>query len=330
MIVSKPHINTQWGTPSSTRQARQLHLVSQGMTLVTGLATFFVIAILLTVLADIVSHGWSALSWNFLFSGIGTDSFESGQLGLLPMMIGTAFKVFLMTLLVMPVGVVTALYLTECANPQSLLTRMIHSAVNNLAGVPSIIFGLFGWGFFIKFMGVGLDEAFSPNNPEPVWGKPAILWASMTLAIMTLPVVIVTTEEALKSLPDGLRYASYALGASRLQTLFKVLLPQAMPGILTGTILAIGRAAGEVAPLLFTGAAYYTAAYPWKLNDEFMDLGYHIYILATQSPDVENTTPVAYATVLVLLALTLGLNLMTILIRARIRHRYQQYQMVDG
>lgn len=320
---------SQWGNAQTRRGARNLHLVSTSMTAVTGVATLFVIVILVTVLGDIFYHGWGALSWNFLFSGIGMDSFASGHLGLLPMMIGTVFKVFLMTLVVMPMGVITALYLTEYANPHSTLTRMIHSAVNNLAGVPSIIFGLFGWGFFIKFMGVGLDEAFSPNNPEPVWGKPAILWASMTLAIMTLPVVIVTTEEALKSLPSGLRYASYALGASRLQTLFLVLLPQALPGILTGAILAIGRAAGEVAPLLFTGAAYYTAAYPWKLNDEFMDLGYHIYILATQSPDVENTTPVAYATVLVLLVLTLGLNLVTILIRARIRHRFQQYQMVD-
>jgi phosphate transport system permease protein len=196
---------------------------------------------------------------------------------------------------------------------------VIRSAVNNLAGVPSIVFGLFGLGFFINFIGRNLDELL--QNPGPVWGQPSVLWASLTLAVMTLPVVIVATEESLKAIPMGLREASLALGATKLETIRKIVVPQALSGIMTGGILAVSRAAGEVAPILFTGVAYYMATLPHKLTDQFMDLGYHVFVLSTQSPNIEKTRPILYATVLVLLALTFALNFVAILIRARVRKK---------
>ena len=166
-----------------------------------------------------------------------------------------------------------------------------------------------------------MDAVLHPHNPAPIWGKPAIIWASLTLAVMTLPVVIIATEESLKAIPQGLREASLALGATKLETIIQVVLPQALPGIMTGGILAVSRAAGEVAPILFTGAAYYMADLPKSLTDQFMDLGYHIFILSTQSPNVEKTKPILYATVVVLLLLTFALNIVAILIRARMRKK---------
>jgi phosphate transport system permease protein len=227
--------------------------------------------------------------------------------------------VLLMTIMVVPVGVITAIYLNEYAASNAWLTRMIRGAVNNLAGVPAIVFGLFGLGFFISFMGSEMDQWL--GNAEPIWGKPSILWAALTLATLTLPVVIVATEESLKAIPPGLREASLALGATKLQTIARIVIPQALPGILTGSILAVSRGAGEVAPILFTGAAYYMAQLPTKLTDQFMELGYHIFILSTQSPNIEQTRPILYATVLVLLLLTFALNLIAILIRMRIRKK---------
>jgi phosphate transport system permease protein len=201
------------------------------------------------------------------------------------------------------------------------VTRVIRAAVNNLAGVPSIVFGLFGLGFFINFVGQHMDAAMHPGAQNPVWGKPALIWASLTLAVMTLPVVIIATEESLRAIPQGLREASLALGATKLETIFKIVLPQAMPGIMTGGILAVSRASGEVAPILFTGAAYYMRDLPKSLTDQFMDLGYHIFILSTQSPNVEKTKPILYATVVVLLFLTFALNIVAILIRSRMRKK---------
>ena len=245
--------------------------------------------------------------------------FDVNKAGVMPMIVGTTARVILMTLFVIPVGVITAIYLTEYARAGSLATRLIRGAINNLAGVPSIVFGLFGLGFFIAFFGGSLDHLLGHASPK--WGKPAILWASLTLAVMTLPVVIVATEESLKAIAPGLREASLAMGATRFQTVLQIVLPQALPGIMTGGILAVSRAAGEVAPILFTGAAYYMAGLPKSLNDQFMDLGYHVFILSTQSPDIEKTRPILYATVLVLLLLTFALNLVAILIRARMRKR---------
>lgn len=283
----------------------------------TGLCTALILAILFIILGNIVVNGWEGLSWRFVTGSADKDMFDVQKAGLLPMLIGTAARVILMTLFVIPIGVITAVYLIEYARGSSLTTRIIRGAVNNLAGVPSIVFGLFGLGFFINFLGGSLDAAF--GSAEPRWGKPAILWASMTLAVMTLPVVIVATEEALKSIEPGLREASLALGATKLETIWKIVLPNALPGILTGAILAVSRAAGEVAPILFTGAAYYMSSLPKSPTDQFMDLGYHVFVLSTQSPNIEKTRPILYATVLVLLLLTLALNLVAIVVRARMR-----------
>jgi phosphate transport system permease protein len=305
-------------------QAVRFDFASFFFTGLTGLATFLILAILVVILGNILFHGWPAFSWRFITAGTDKDMFDVDTAGVLPMIFGTAARVILMTIFVIPVGVTTAIYLTEYAQAASPFTRIIRGAVNNLAGVPSIVFGLFGLGFFISFVGTNLDTLFHPGSPEPHWGKPAILWASLTLAVMTLPVVIVATEESLRAIPQGLREASLALGATKLETIWKIVLPQALPGILTGGILAVSRAAGEVAPILFTGAAYYMASLPKSLTDQFMDLGYHVFILSTQSPNIERTRPILYATVLVLLLLTFALNLVAILVRARMRKKLRQ------
>jgi phosphate transport system permease protein len=290
----------------------------------TGLATYLILGILCVILGNILYQGWPNISWRFISSGVEAGMFNVEKSGVLPMIIGTAARVILMTIFVIPVGVITAIYITEYAHASSLLIRIIRGAVNNLAGVPSVVFGLFGLGFFISFVGKNIDALVQPHGSQPVWGKAALLWASMTLAVMTLPVVIVATEEALKAIPQGLREASLALGATKLQTVLKIVLPQAMPGILTGGILAVSRAAGEVAPIMFTGAAYFIAGLPKSLSDQFMDLGYHVYILSTQSPNIEQTKPLLQATVLVLLLLTFSLNIVAIVIRARMRRQMRR------
>ena len=302
-------------------QSTTLALDSKFFTGLTGFATALILAILAVILGNILFHGLPGLSWRFITSGTEKDMFDVNNAGVLPMIVGTASRVILMTLFVIPIGVTTAVYLTEYAHATSLFTRIIRGAVNNLAGVPSIVFGLFGLGFFINYVGGNLDTLFRPSAADPLWGKPAILWASLTLAVMTLPVVIVATEESLRAIPPGLREASLALGATKLQTIIKVVLPQALPGILTGGILAVSRAAGEVAPILFTGAAYYMATMPTHLYDQFMDLGYHVFILSTQSPNIEKTRPILYATVLVLLLLTFTLNVVAVIVRARMRKK---------
>jgi len=285
----------------------------------TGLSTLFILLILAVILGNIFYHGWEGLSWNFVTSGTERDMFDLESAGVLPMIVGTSARVILMTILVVPVGVITAIYLTEYARSGSLATRFIRGAINNLAGVPSIVFGLFGLGFFIAFVGVGMDRILGYESAH--WGKPALLWAAATLAVMTLPVVIVATEESLRAIAPGLREASLSMGATKLQTVAHIVLPQALPGILTGAILAISRAAGEVAPILFTGAAYYMATMPKSLSDQFMDLGYHVFVLSTQSPNIDQTRPLLYATVLVLLLLTFALNFVAILLRARLRRK---------
>jgi phosphate transport system permease protein len=282
----------------------------------TGAATAIVLFILAVIVGDVVVHGAPRLTLSFL-----TKAPENGMTagGIFPAIFGTAAMVILMTVAVVPVGVATAVYLHEYANPRSMLTRTVRMAVANLAGVPSIVFGLFGLGFFIQFVGPGMDRLF--HGGEKVWGQPALVWGSLTMAVLTLPVVIVATEEALRAVPRDLREASLALGATKFQTVFSVVVPQAAPGILTGTILAVSRGAGEVAPILFTGAAYYLPHLPKSLSDQFMHLGYHVYILSTQSPDVDATKPLLYATVAVLLALTFVLNIAAIVLRSRMRSR---------
>jgi phosphate transport system permease protein len=287
----------------------------------TGLATLLIVATLGVILLNVLVNGWSGLSLRFILGGTEKDMFDVNHAGVLPMIIGTSARVILMTIFVIPIGVITAIYLTEYAHSTSVFTRVIRGAVSNLAGVPSIVFGLFGLGFFINFIGQHADAILHPLNPEPIWGKPAILWASLTLAVMTLPVVIIATEESLRAIPQGLREASLALGATKLETIRRIVVPQAMPGIMTGGILAVSRAAGEVAPILFTGAAYYMRDLPHSLHDQFMDLGYHVFILSTQSPNIDKTKPILYATVVVLLLLTFALNIVAILIRSRMRKK---------
>jgi len=299
--------------------ARQLRsrLGDAALVLSTGSATLLVLLILGVLVVDVLHHGFARLNWTFL-STAPSEGKTAG--GVFPAIFGTVAMVILMTIAVVPAGVATAVYLHEYASSQSQLTRLIRIAVNNLAGVPSIVFGLFGLGFFIQFVGHGMDRVLFSG--EKVFGQPALIWASLTMAVLTLPVVIVATEEALRSVPRELREASLALGATKFQTVLNVVLPQATPGILTGTILAISRGAGEVAPILFTGAAYYLPQLPWHPHNQFMHLGYHVYVLATQSPDVDASKPLLYSTVLVLLAVTFVLNLSAFVVRSRMRHRF--------
>ncbi len=282
----------------------------------TGLAAFLIVALVAVILTHLLFHGWHSLSWGFLTQAPQNANTEGG---IYPAIIGTFLLVLLMTVAGVPLGVLTAIYLQEYARPGSRVVQLVRLAVQNLAGVPSIVFGLFGLGFFVHFAGGSIDRLL--YGGELHYAQPAILWAALTLAIMTLPTVIVATEEALRAVPRGYREAAYALGATRWQMVWHVLIPQSMGGILTGTILAISRGAGEVAPILFTGAAYSLPDLPHRLTDQFMELGYHVFILATQSPDVDATQPILYATVVVLLGLTFSLNFTAILIRSRIRRR---------
>ncbi len=304
-------------SPSTFKRALRHRLGDAALALATGAATALVLVILLVIFADIAVHGAPKLSLGFLLRAP-QDGMTAG--GIFPAIFGTLALVVLMTIAVLPVGVATAIYLNEYAHPDSRFTRVVRIAVNNLAGVPSIVFGLFGLGFFIQFLGTTIDKTF--YGGEKVFGQPALVWAALTMAVLTLPVVIVATEEALRAVPRDMREASLALGATRFQTVFKVVVPQAAPGILTGAILAISRGAGEVAPILFTGAAYFLPVLPKALHDQFMHLGYHVYVLSTQSPDVDATKPLLYATVVVLLLLTFALNGAAVLLRSRIRGRF--------
>lgn len=282
----------------------------------TASATLLIVAMLALVLGDVVRGGIRTLGWEFL-----SEAPKSGMTegGIFPAIFGTAALTLLMTVVAVPAGVATAVYLVEWAPPRSRLARAIRVSIANLAGVPSIVFGLFGLGFFVSTIGRGVD-AFAFGG-RVVYGKPSLVWAALTLALLTLPVVVVTTEEALLAVPRDLRAASLALGATKLGTVVSVVLPEAMPGVLTGSILAVSRGAGEVAPIMFTGAAYFLPFLPTHLNDQFMNLGYHVYVLATQSPDVDRTKPLLYGTVLVLLGLTFLLNVVAVLIRARMHRR---------
>ena len=249
--------------------------------------------------------------------------------GIFPALFGTAVMVLLMSLFSMPLGVITAIYLREYVRDGRTL-RLIRIAVNNLAGVPSIVYGVFGLGFLIYTVGSALDAAFYPYMaPTPVFGTGGILWASITLSLLTVPVVVVATEEALAAIPKEIREASLALGATRFQTLWRVLLPMATPGILTGFILSMARAAGEVAPLMLTGAVKLAPTLPLDgsfpllhLDRKFMHLGFHIYDLAFQSPNVDAVKPLVYVTTLLLLLLVFLLSIAAMVLRNRMRRKY--------
>jgi phosphate transport system permease protein len=249
--------------------------------------------------------------------------------GIFPAIFGTVMMVIIMTIAVVPFGVLAALYLREYAR-QGILVRLVRIAVNNLAGVPSIVFGVFGLGFFVYAIGGTIDAVFFPEAlPTPTFGTGGILWASLTLALLTVPVVIVATEEGLAAVPRDLREASLALGATKLESLARVVVPSALPGILTGLILAMARAAGEVAPLMLTGVVKLAPTLPldWQwpffhLDRKFMHLGFHIYDVGFQSPNVEAAKPMVYITTLVLIIVVVLLNLIAITLRNRLRRKY--------
>jgi phosphate transport system permease protein len=282
----------------------------------TGISVLLIIFIIVSILAITIKGGWPNLSWKFLIE-FPRDGMTKG--GIFPAIVGTALMTLIMTIAAVPFGVITAVYLAEYAKENSVFAKTISFAVKTLAVVPSIIFGLFGLGFFIGFIGQNMDKIF--NSGVLKWGQPNILWASLTMALLTLPVVIVSVEEAIRTIPVEMREASLALGATKWQTIRRVVLPGSVTGILTGTILAISRGAGEVAPILFTGAAYYLSDLPHSLSDQFMSLGYHIYIMSTQSANVDATLPIQFATTLVLLLLTFSLNAVAVTLRYRIRKR---------
>ena len=265
--------------------------------------------------------------WRFLSENPREANTEGG---VFPAIFGTILMVLLMSVIVTPFGVIAAVYLREYAK-QGPLVRIIRVAVNNLAGVPSIVYGVFGLGFFVYFLGGNIDQLFYPEAlPAPTFGTPGLIWASLTLALLTVPVVIVSTEEGLTRIPRSLREGSMALGATQAETLFRVILPMASPAILTGVILAVARAAGEVAPLMLVGVVKLAPTLPLDANfpylhldRKFMHLGFHIYDVGFQSPNVEAARPLVYATALLLVTLIVGLNLTAITLRGRLERLYR-------
>lgn len=277
-------------------------------------------------LAGKLGHFFSK-AWEFVVDEPREANTEGG---IFPAIFGTVLMVLLMSVFVTPLGVIAAVYLKEYAK-QGILTRTIRIAVNNLAGVPSIVYGVFGLGFFIYTLGGGLDRLFFPEAlPSPTLGTGGLFWASLTLALLTLPVVIVSTEEGLARIPRTIREGSLALGATRWETLWRTILPMASPGIMTGMILAVARAAGEVAPLMLVGVVKLAPSLPLDGNypflhpeRKFMHLGFHIYDVGFQSPNVEAARPLVYATALLLVCVTVLLNLAAIRIRNRLREKYR-------
>ena len=256
---------------------------------------------LLIVVYFLVARGWRAINWTFLTQPPKEAMTEGG---ILPCIVGTLCLSLGAILVALPIGVASAIYLNEYARPGRLL-RAIRIGINNLAGVPSVVFGLFGLAFFVVWLKMGVS----------------ILAGSLTLGVLTLPVIIGSSEEALRSVPDTYREASLGLGATKWQTIYKVVLPAALPGILTGAILGISRAAGETAPIMFTAAVFYTPSLPTSVFDEIMALPYHIYVLATAGTEIEATRHLQYGTALVLIVLVFGLNLIAIIYRARLQRR---------
>lgn len=263
-------------------------------TAVNGIALFIIIFFL-------IMNGWRAINWTFLTQAP-YDSMTKG--GILPCIVGTLLISVGALIIALPIGVASAIYLNEYAKPGKLV-RIIRLGINNLAGVPSVVFGLFGLALFVVWLGFGVS----------------IVSGALTLAAMTLPVIIGASEEALRNVPDTYREASLGLGATKWQTILRVILPSALPGILTGAILGISRAAGETAPVMFTAAVFYTPSLPTSPFDEIMALPYHIYVLATAGTEIEATRHLQYGTALVLISLVLGLNLIAIIYRTKLRRR---------
>ena len=306
--------------------SRRRHQIDRIATWALAAVALAILGIVVAILGDIFWKGKDIISWSFL-SQEPLEGMTKG--GIFPAIFGTVCIVVLMIAMALPLGVFAAVYMVEYAG-RGRISTLIRAAVNNLAGVPSIVFGLFGLGFFILFIGKAIDRA---TGNDLLFGQPAMLWAAATLAILTLPVIIVSTAEALTAVPASYREAAFALGATRWQVVRRVVLPQAWSGILTGAILSVSRGAGETAPILFTGCAYYLPRLPVAhLNvpvlgvslpvinplDQFMELSYHIFIMATQSHDAALTRPIQYGTTFVLVGLTFGLNLGAILFRMKL------------
>ena len=266
-----------------------------------SLCALLIILALGGILFYIFSNGLQAINWEFLTSPP-RDSMTRG--GIMPAILGTLYLTLGAITVALPLGIASAVYLTEYAR-QGLIIRIIRLGVNCLAGIPSVVFGLFGLGFFVVFLQFGS----------------CILSGALTLGFLVLPTIIGASEEALKAVPQTFREASLALGVSKWRTISRIVLPNALPGILTGSILGIGRAAGETAPIMFTAAAFFTAKLPSSIFDEVMALPYHIYVLATAGTRIEETRPLQFGTALVLMALVLGIDLLAIIIRSRMRKK---------
>ncbi|MGY2576087.1 phosphate ABC transporter permease PstA [Vibrio sp. C8] len=270
---------------------------------------------------------WSKQVWAFLSENPRESNSEGG---VFPAIFGTVFLVLLMSVIVMPLGVVAAVYLHEYAKDNTF-TRIIRVAVINLAGVPSIVYGVFGLGFFVYTIGSSIDSVFYAERlPAPTFGTPGLLWSALTLAVLTLPVVIVTTEEGLTRIPNSVRHGSLALGATQFETIWRIVLPMASPAMITGLILAIARAAGEVAPLMLVGVVKIASSLPVDtefpyvhLERKFMHLGFHIYDVGFQTTNIETARPLVYATSFLLVTVIVALNLTAISIRNNLREKYR-------
>ena len=271
-----------------------------GISLLT-LVAFLTVVPIIAVFAYIISKGAPALSWQFL-TAMPSDGMRAG--GILPAIVGTFYLTLGTAIISVPLGIAAAIYLAEYAS-ENWVTRLIRIAIINLAGIPSVVYGLFGLGLFVLFLKFGTS----------------ILAASLTLSIMTLPVIISAAEESLRSVPQAFRTVSISLGGTRWQTIRKIILPQALPGIITGVILGLERAAGETAPILFTGAAFFLPHLPNSPLDATMALPYHLFVISTQVPDMP--IRIQYGTALVLIIFVLGMNLTATLIRSRARAKRQ-------
>ncbi|MCG9583371.1 phosphate ABC transporter permease PstA [Vibrio tubiashii] len=270
---------------------------------------------------------WGKQAWKFLSDDPRESNSEGG---VFPAMFGTVLLVLIMSVIVMPLGVIAAIYLHEYAK-NNAFTRLIRVAVINLAGVPSIVYGVFGLGFFVYTLGGSIDSLFYAEKlPTPTFGTPGLLWSALTLAVLTLPVVIVATEEGLTRIPSSVRHGSLALGATQFETMWRIVLPMASPAIITGLILAVARAAGEVAPLMLVGAVKLASSLPvdsqfpfLHLERKFMHLGFHIYDVGFQTTNIETARPLVYATSFLLVTVIVGLNLTAISIRNNLREKYR-------
>jgi len=270
---------------------------------------------------------WGKQAWKFLSDDPRESNSEGG---VFPAMFGTVLMVLIMSIIVMPLGVIAAIYLHEYAK-NNAFTRIIRVAVINLAGVPSIVYGVFGLGFFVYTLGGSIDSLFYAERlPAPTFGTPGLLWSALTLAVLTLPVVIVATEEGLTRIPSSVRHGSLALGATQFETMWRIVLPMASPAIITGLILAVARAAGEVAPLMLVGVVKLASTLPvdsqfpfLHLERKFMHLGFHIYDVGFQTTNIESARPLVYATSFLLVTVIIGLNLTAISIRNNLREKYR-------